>query len=235
MFKQKTGARFYNGEYRRLLRHQYLGWGGAKFPDRMTGWREGLTHFQSFPEFPLPPGRVLEVGCGNALVAKQFSAQGYSVKGLDISKVAIEWARKEFKRLQLQGTFSVGDVCCIEEPDNNFNLVVDGNCFHYVVGDDRRKAFKEVHRVLLPGGYFLLSSMCGPLKLVDGQLEHDTRTNLLRVPSHPLRYLPSFEMLISEMTENSLIPIHMQLNDHQWWNHLWVLAKKEEECSSVSR
>lgn len=183
-------------------------------------------HFQKFAEFPRPPARVLEVGCGNGLPSQLLATAGYEVIGIDISKVAVGWARTEFQRLGLKGYFSMGDVCCIDLPEKYIDLVVDGNCFHYVCGSERRTAVEEVRRVLRPGGFFLLSSMCGPPKAEEKLRSYDPRTHILSGNGKMPRYIPPVECLLLELAEGGFIPRRQLLNRHPWWDHLWVLAEK---------
>src|ERR671912_1096728 len=43
---------------------------------------------------PLPPGRALDVGCGEGADAVWLALRGWSVTALDVSEVALERAKK---------------------------------------------------------------------------------------------------------------------------------------------
>ncbi len=95
--------------------------------------------------FPKPPGRVLELGCGNGLSSSQWMARrGYEVHGIDISQAAIAWAEEAFTENGLAGSFRQGSVCAMPFfAGNSFDIVIDGSCLHCLIGGDRTDAFRK--------------------------------------------------------------------------------------------
>lgn len=87
----------------------------------------------------------LDVGCGTGITLSHLSQFG-KVQGIDIAEEAIYFCRKR--------GFSIkrSDVMKIQFPDKSFDAVtVLGVFYHKGVSDDL-KGFKEIHRVLKPGG-----------------------------------------------------------------------------------
>jgi ubiquinone/menaquinone biosynthesis C-methylase UbiE len=109
-------------------------------------------------------GRLLELGCGAGNVAVWLAKQGYDVTGVDISPTAIDWARRRAHDEDIRADFIVGDVLDLKQfAADGFDLALDDHCFHCIIGDDRKRFLSEAHRVLKPGGYFLVETMCGPV------------------------------------------------------------------------
>lgn len=96
------------------------------------------------------PPRVLDVGCGGGGFAKaiKFYRPDLEVHGVDISKPAIGFAKKE----PCGVTFRVGDVYNLPHSDNFFEAVVLGELLEHL--EDPRRALREMARVLKPGGIF---------------------------------------------------------------------------------
>lgn len=58
------------------------------------------TRFERFREL-LPGGRILDLGCGNALYAGFFLGAGYTYIGIDIAAAMLAEARRQFPALAL--------------------------------------------------------------------------------------------------------------------------------------
>lgn len=101
----------------------------------------------------LKPGdKVLEIGCGIGTIVSELSKQGYDVRGMDISQVAIEYGRGKYPGIRL-------DVQPAEElpfEDGAFDVVLSFDLFEHIARIDRHVA--EVRRVLKPGGYYLFQT-----------------------------------------------------------------------------
>jgi ubiquinone/menaquinone biosynthesis C-methylase UbiE len=106
---------------------------------------------------------VLEVGCGAGDQSLHLASRGFHVTGVDISPTAIAWARKNAETRGLSVEFVHEDACSLVGfQDSKFDWVLDGNCWHFIVGKDRRTAFlRSIFRVLRPDGVFLSTTLCG--------------------------------------------------------------------------
>ena len=97
---------------------------------------------------PLPPGRILEIGCGTGnhlrALAAAWSAQG---AGFDRSAGMLAEARARGTRLDLRE----GDASeRFPFDDASFDLAFSVDVIHYI--DDLPDFFAEARRVLRPGG-----------------------------------------------------------------------------------
>ncbi len=100
----------------------------------------------------MPPGRALDLACGEGRNALHLASLGWDVVGVDFSEVAIERARLIARERGLTGEFVVDDVFAYE-PEPTFDLVM---LFFVHFGDDRMAALFEVaRRALAPGGRFI--------------------------------------------------------------------------------
>ncbi|MDO8336135.1 MAG: class I SAM-dependent methyltransferase [Candidatus Saccharibacteria bacterium] len=94
--------------------------------------------------------QILDLGCGNGNTAKRLLAQGYQVKGLDFSAVAVAKAKQN-------GIDA--EVCNLDEgiPASNgtYHIAWAGDVLEHVF--DPIGLLTEVQRVLRPGGYLLVT------------------------------------------------------------------------------
>ncbi len=107
-----------------------------------------------------PAGRLLELGCGDGCLTLPLARKGFETYGIDISPVAIAWAKEKAQAQGLSIDFRIGNVLDLPYPDDFFDLVVDGHCFHCIIGEDRKVFLSQALRVTRPGGLFLVMTMC---------------------------------------------------------------------------
>ena len=212
--------------YRRLREDGHGGWGGAKFRSRLEGWDREISAWLSDSRVPPSGARLLELGCGNGAIAALFAERGYEIAGIDISEVALAWARDDFARRQLRGEFHFADLAEGIKPfaDESFDVVVDGNCLHCILGPKRASALASVRRVVAPGGVYLVSSMCGDPRSLEACEGFDPDDRFLRQHGEPYRYLPTCDALVSELTSAGFKILKKRVQENEWWDHLWLLA-----------
>jgi len=111
-----------------------------------------LDHLPAF----LAGQRVLDLGCGEGIIARAVAARGASVLGIDPSSRMIEHAR-DTEKSQPNGTvFSVDDGCTLATvATSSFEWVTAGLSLNNV--PDLDAALSAVHRVLVPGGSLVLT------------------------------------------------------------------------------
>lgn len=105
-------------------------------------------------------GRFLELGCGAGNLVLALPDEGIERYGIDISESAIAMANENAQRAGLEASFRIGDVLDLPFDDGHFETVLDGHCFHCIIGEDRKRFLSEAFRVLKPGGLLVVMTMC---------------------------------------------------------------------------
>lgn len=125
--------------------------------------------------------RVLDVGCGPGATALAFAARTASVVALDLTPAMLEQARQEAETRGLTNLrFELANAARLPFPDASFELVTSRPAAHHVA--EPQAIVREVARVLVPGGLFVLSDTIAP-----EDPARDTFLNafeVLRDPSH---------------------------------------------------
>lgn len=104
----------------------------------------------------LPPGRILEVGCGPGLMAPHFLQHDFEYVGVDISPGMIAEAKRTCGEDDSSADFTVGDVQQLPFPDASFDVVLCLGALEYVSSE--RLALHEMRRVLRPSGLAVISA-----------------------------------------------------------------------------
>ncbi|VVB91651.1 Putative arsenite methyltransferase [uncultured archaeon] len=98
--------------------------------------------------------RVLDLGCGTAtltILIKKAQPEA-EVTGLDIDPKILEIARSKVARKGLSITLDQGLASELPYNDNSFDRVVSSLVFHHLTRENKVLAFKEIFRVIRPGG-----------------------------------------------------------------------------------
>jgi SAM-dependent methyltransferase len=106
---------------------------------------------------PIRGLRVLDLGCGEGYVARQFAARGaQSILAYDISEGMIDQARRS-ENAQPQGIdYRVGDAAAgLDLPEAGFDLAIAVFLFNYLDTAQTGAVMRSVHRALRPGGRFV--------------------------------------------------------------------------------
>ncbi|MEJ2482504.1 MAG: class I SAM-dependent methyltransferase [Gemmatimonadota bacterium] len=103
---------------------------------------------------PPPAGSVLDLACGAGRHLRELLAAGVHAAGLDLSITMLERARRESPKAQLVR----GDMRRLPFEDRSFaGLTSFFTSFGYfATGEQDRVAAAEMHRVMRPGGSFML-------------------------------------------------------------------------------
>ena len=105
-----------------------------------------------------PGDRVLDVGCSSGYLARLLAAAAGptgSVTGLDPSEAAIAQARR---RAPAGAAFVTGVAQDLSAfPDGSFDVVTSTLALHHVPARRRQDAFREMYRVIRPGGRLLVA------------------------------------------------------------------------------
>jgi ubiquinone/menaquinone biosynthesis C-methylase UbiE len=132
-------------EYRKL----------AQVEDQMWYFRSLHAHCLRELTRELPaaaPAQVLDGGCGTGGFLRRLAAErpAWHLTGVDVSPLACSLARE-----RSQATILLGSLEELPFSDGEFDAVVSADVLYHV-GDDR-KALRELHRVLRPGGLLVVN------------------------------------------------------------------------------
>ncbi len=102
------------------------------------------------------PGRAIDIGCGTGTNVITLAQAGWDVTGVDFAPRAIKLARQKAATAGVQAEFLIKDATALERIQGPFDLAFDLGCFHGVPQKGRAKYLKQLHRILAPGGFWLM-------------------------------------------------------------------------------
>ncbi|MGW2477458.1 class I SAM-dependent methyltransferase [Streptomyces sp. NPDC001665] len=153
-----------------------------------------------------PGGRALDLGCGAGRNALYLASRGFEVDAVDLSPVAIAWARERAAVAGAEASFVCGDAfsLSVTELSGPYDLVVDSGCFHHLPPHRRVSYLDMLDRVLAPGGHLALTCFAAGddgmgSELADADLYRDRRLH------GGLAYTPeSLRWIFSDLAEVEL-------------------------------
>jgi SAM-dependent methyltransferase len=102
----------------------------------------------------VPGQRILDLGTGTGLLAREFAKNGAIVSGTDIAAGQIEEATRLAKDAGLTCDFHVASSETQPFPSATFDCITAMQCWLYF---DQEKTVAEVKRLLRPGGVLMIS------------------------------------------------------------------------------
>lgn len=97
--------------------------------------------------------KVLDIGCGTGLVAKELADRGYDVTGLDIMPEALIFCKQRGIKNIIKG-----DILNLPFKEGSFDIVLCLDMLYHQKVNDDEKALKEAFRIIAPGGKIIVTS-----------------------------------------------------------------------------
>jgi len=172
-----------------------------------------MSHVKIEPQF-----RVLDVGCGGGRTIGKLAnltVEGW-VFGVDYSKDMVKFSKERNRKLVEEGRIQLlqSSVHKMSFPDGFFDLVTAVETYYF--WDTLQGAFRELNRVLKPGGKLLLVNEM----IKDGEYEVDNAQMIARAHVH----LRALEELMALLKSEGFIDVKIFRKAGSPWNAL--LAKK---------
>ncbi|XP_054839582.1 EEF1A lysine methyltransferase 2 isoform X1 [Eublepharis macularius] len=133
-------------------------WFGEESMSRLIGWLENQ-------KIPLN-SCVLDIGTGNGVLLVELAKSGYTnLVGIDYSSSAIQLSKKIMEKEGLPHVkLQVEDILNPSDELSGFHVCIDKGTFDAIslnpdnAGSKRKQYVKSLHRILRPGGLFLITS-----------------------------------------------------------------------------
>ena len=178
------------------------GWNNAEELSAQIKQLSGIFKLAVVPK----KGQVLDLGCGAGNISFWLEKLGYQVTGVDVSSVAIEWAIEEAVLTDSQAKFAVFNAAlALFKANNEFDIVLDNNCLHCIIGNDRGLYLRNVFNNLKSGGIYICNTMCDEFR--DEQIKQyfDPISRLIIRNNQAIRYLGTHDDIIKEITDLGFI------------------------------
>ncbi len=115
-------------------------------------------------------GSVVELGCGTGRFTRKIYRPELTITAIDFSEASLELAKKSLPNT-ISVSFRIGDVRNLQLPDSSADHVMSIQVYeHLIEREDAQMFFREIARILKPGGTALVSGYA--LTLMDLLLGH---------------------------------------------------------------
>lgn len=125
-----------------------------RYAERELVWSAGPNRFLVTETQELPPGRALDLACGEGRSALWLAERGWRVTAVDYSGVALEKARRIAERRGVEVEWVLADLLDYEPEAGAFDLVLV--LYLHVPADERPPLLAKAAAAVAPGGTFLL-------------------------------------------------------------------------------
>jgi SAM-dependent methyltransferase len=179
----------------------------SRYRERDRIWSGQPNHALVTAVTDLPPGRALDVGCGEGADSVWLAQHGWQVTALDISATAIARARTLGAHHQIPDGQIIWRVEDLErwEPGACYDLV--SACFlGSPIEFDRSGVVRRAASAVTAGGHLLIVAHAAPPPWASG---HDTARHLFLKPDEELANLAldatAWDVIISDIRPRSAI------------------------------
>jgi ubiquinone/menaquinone biosynthesis C-methylase UbiE len=108
--------------------------------------------------------RLLDIGCGTAtlLIAAKSHNPDSQVVGIDVDERVLDIAKRKIQKTRLEVEVMKARAEDLPFESSSFDVVVSTLIFHHLPTEIKKRAMREIHRVLKQDGRFLLADFGKP-------------------------------------------------------------------------
>jgi SAM-dependent methyltransferase len=179
--------------------------------DHLELLRQLVRHFR--PE----PRRILDLGCGDGLLARVVLTEWPAAKAvlIDHSEPMLERARQAMApfgdRVRLVHA-DLADPLAPHVGAADFDLVISGFAIHHLPDARKRSLYEEIHQLLTPGGLFVhLEHVASATPRLESLFDTLYVDNQARVTGRPREQVERDYFSRPDKADNKLTPLETQL------------------------
>ena len=168
-------------------------------------------------------GRILDLGCGSG---RNFTRVLGTIYAIDFSQNMLNLAKKKANRMGLDVEFTQAEIQKVPFESNYFDSAIFIDALHCIKGEDeRRKAIKELFRILKPGAEAMITVWSRNSKRIKNK-SNETEIPWSKDGKKIMRYYYLFEK--SEL-ENLFKAAKFEILDSKEEEKLILIVKKPEK------
>ena len=212
------------------MKDQLSHWNNAHANQQLHKHSAHETDFARYINTGIPPlASILELGCGEGNDSIYFAEQGHAITATDFSNTVLEQNNDRLTHPNL--TFSIQDISQPLQFDNaSFDVIYARLSLHYFTNETTASIFREIARVLKPGG--MLCFMCkSTADHLHGQGQEIER-NMYELEGH-VRHFFSKEYAMKLLHEARLNEEDIQTGEEMIYDHLSGFIKVMARKSTV--
>lgn len=173
--------------------------------------------------------KILDIGCGEGRNSRFLSDEHFEVVGIDISKIAIQKAKK-FDNSRTK--YLVADMRELPFFDNSFDAVISIQTIFHGCLRDIRKTINEILRVTKKSGliFLTLQPIKGNEYRMGKKLETNTYISNSGDDKGEIHHFFDQKEILKEFSKFKIIDLHLEQKNNYWY----LLMKKTTKKSATA-
>jgi len=139
---KEYGKEYFDGDRK-------YGYGGYRYDGRWVSVAKDIISFFNLNAM----SKILDIGCAKGFLLHDLMKEGMDVRGVDISRYAIDCSHS-----QVRGKLHQGSADSLPFRDKSFDLVISINTLHNLPREGVIKALQEIERVSRGDSYVVVDS-----------------------------------------------------------------------------